>query len=370
MVWSGSGLAEQRATLLAPISHALHIVALRAANPAPPSAGGHLPLWDRSAGARWHSRIATAAGTLLRVQHNGPGGLEVLVQHAGFVAVYSHLGLIAPGLDAGGSVTIKAGEQLGVVGRTGVSFGPHLYFGMLRDGQPVDPAPLLRVPLCGGSRSPSPATILGNSVSLPLSTGTTGDELPPTRRSSLLDDFPPIRGCSVETMIRVGTSRLNVDRGGSPFGRTGIARSTSQRSTTQRYKCRDPLGSIALRLPHMAFWGGSVVRLADGAGRDHRRGASPSAYGPRQAAYDLKKLRGKQIVRRIGSTRRYEPVPSGLRAITALLVLRDKAIKPLLAAALELTPTDGGQHPRAIDRHCQDLRLAMQGVFHELGIAA
>src|SRR5208282_5848047 len=32
---------------------------------------------------------------------------------------------------------------------------------------------------------------------------------------------------------------------------------------------------------------------------------SLSAYGPRQAAYDLKKLRGKQIVRRIGSTRRY-----------------------------------------------------------------
>jgi transposase len=30
---------------------------------------------------------------------------------------------------------------------------------------------------------------------------------------------------------------------------------------------------IALRLPHMASWGGSVVRLADGAGRDHRRGA-------------------------------------------------------------------------------------------------
>jgi hypothetical protein len=27
---------------------------------------------------------------------------------------------------------------------------------------------------------------------------------------------------------------------------------------------------IALRLPHMASCGGSVVRLADGAGRDHR----------------------------------------------------------------------------------------------------
>jgi hypothetical protein len=33
---------------------------------------------------------------------------------------------------------------------------------------------------------------------------------------------------------------------------------------------------------------------------------SPCQYGPRHAAYDLKKLRGKQIVRRIGHTRRYE----------------------------------------------------------------
>src|SRR6516162_5330138 len=57
---------------------------------------------------------------------------------------------------------------------------------------------------------------------------------------------------------------------------------------------------------------------------------SLSEYGPRHAAYDLKKLRGKQIVRRIGHTRRYEPLPSGLRAMTALLVLRNKAIKPLL----------------------------------------
>jgi hypothetical protein len=97
---------------------------------------------------------------------------------------------------------------------------------------------------------------------------------------------------------------------------------------------------------------------------------SRSAYGPRQAAYDLKKLRGKQIVQRIGSTRRYEVIPSGLRAITALLVLRDKAIKPLLAAAQEIAPARGGQNPRTIDRHYQDLRLAMKGVFCELGIAA
>src|SRR5438477_1978048 len=49
---------------------------------------------------------------------------------------------------------------------------------------------------------------------------------------------------------------------------------------------------------------------------------SPCQYGPRHAGYDLKKLRGKHIVRRIGHTRRYEPLPTGLRAMTALLVLR------------------------------------------------
>ena len=51
-----------------------------------------------------------------------------------------------------------------------------------------------------------------------------------------------------------------------------------------------------------------------------------SEYGARRAAYDLKKLRGKQIVRRIGQTRRYESMPKGLKAMTALVVLRDKAI--------------------------------------------
>jgi hypothetical protein len=72
-------------------------------------------------------------------------------------------------------------------------------------------------------------------------------------------------------------------------------------------------------------------------------------YGPRHAAYDLKKLRGKHIVCRIGQTHRYEPLASGLRAVTALVVLRNKAIKPLLAAAQPLHPARGGHNPKPID---------------------
>jgi hypothetical protein len=88
------------------------------------------------------------------------------------------------------------------------------------------------------------------------------------------------------------------------------------------------------------------------------------------AAYDLKKLRGKKIIRRIGQTRKYESMPNGLKAMTALVVLRNKAIKPLLAAAQELRPSRGAQNPRALDTHYETIRTAMRGVFQELGLAA
>jgi hypothetical protein len=95
-----------------------------------------------------------------------------------------------------------------------------------------------------------------------------------------------------------------------------------------------------------------------------------SDYGPRRAAYDLKKLRAKNILQRIAQTRRYESTASGLRAMVALVVLRNKAIKPLLAAAQRRRKPRGAQNPRPIDRHYETIRMAMQGVFDELGLAA
>ncbi|MFQ5677692.1 MAG: hypothetical protein ACE5G1_17520, partial [bacterium] len=64
-----------------------------------------------------------------------------------------------------------------------------------------------------------------------------------------------------------------------------------------------------------------------------RMGGSESDYTPRKAAYDLKKLRGKNLIRKIEKSRKYQTVPDGLRALTALLVLREKIIKPVLAGA-------------------------------------
>lgn len=119
--------------------------------------------------------LATAPGTLIRIQHKGPGGLEVLVQHDGFVGVYSHLGMVSPAL-AEGKTTIAAGQKLGVVGDTGVTYGMHLYFEMVIDGKPVDPEPYLGVSACNGGIRRRPGDMLDAD-----------GKIPPTRHYALLD---------------------------------------------------------------------------------------------------------------------------------------------------------------------------------------
>jgi hypothetical protein len=99
-------------------------------------------------------------------------------------------------------------------------------------------------------------------------------------------------------------------------------------------------------------------------------GPAEPEYGPRRAAYDIKKLRGKGMVRKIGNSRRYETVTEGLRAITALLVLREKVIRPLLAASNRSESPSLPNNPTPIDHHYETLRVGMCGLFAALGVAA
>src|SRR3954454_4230106 len=109
---------------------------------------------------------AAASGKLIRIQHKGPGGLEVVVKHDRFVGVYSHLGTVSPAI-AEGKVTLAAGEELGAIGQTGVTYGMHLYFEMIEAGRPVDPAPYLRVPLCDNGIHRTRADMLGADGKVP-----------------------------------------------------------------------------------------------------------------------------------------------------------------------------------------------------------
>jgi len=98
-------------------------------------------------------------------------------------------------------------------------------------------------------------------------------------------------------------------------------------------------------------------------------GQTPEGYSIRQGAYDLRKLRGKQLVIKPGRTRRYHVPELAARTITALLALRDKVIGPLIAGIR--TPRQG-RPPKnwtTIDRDYETLRREMQTLLNHLGIA-
>ena len=99
-------------------------------------------------------------------------------------------------------------------------------------------------------------------------------------------------------------------------------------------------------------------------------GLTDAAYRTRQAAYDIKKLRAKQWVQRKANSRRYQTTPDGLRAMAALIVLRDDVIKPLLAARCRLKSGRWPTQTAPIDAHYAALQHQMRDLFEELGIAA
>ena len=114
--------------------------------------------------------------------------------------------------------------------------------------------------------------------------------------------------------------------------------------------------------------GFTASQLADRVQALHQPGEAE--YGRRQAACDLKKLRGKQFVRRIPKSQRYEATPFGLKTMAALLILREKIIKPLLAAAQVTRKHRAPKKPTPLDLHYECVRVGMRGLFQELGLAA
>jgi murein DD-endopeptidase MepM/ murein hydrolase activator NlpD len=68
----------------------------------------------------------------------GAAGNFVILRHDnGWQTRYMHLNLFAEGLVPG--ARWKQGQQIGEVGTTGRSTGPHLHYEVWIDGEPVDP---------------------------------------------------------------------------------------------------------------------------------------------------------------------------------------------------------------------------------------
>jgi len=101
-----------------------------------------------------------------------------------------------------------------------------------------------------------------------------------------------------------------------------------------------------------------------------QKGRAMASYVPRQAAYDLNKLRGKSLVERIGKTRRYRVRRPGIRTLVALQILREQVIKPVLAGVCR---PKRGRPPKTLhplDNHYQKLQREMLATLQTLKIAA
>ncbi len=83
---------------------------------------------------------AADAGTVVKAEWNRAYGFMTVIDHGrGVTTLYGHQAAmyVQPGDRVG------QGTRMGVIGSTGYSTGPHLHFEVRRDGEPIDPWPLI-----------------------------------------------------------------------------------------------------------------------------------------------------------------------------------------------------------------------------------
>ena len=86
--------------------------------------------------AKGASVIAAAAGKVTAVTYSSARGYYIIVDHGGgYETLYQHLSR----QDVAVGDLVTAGQQIGAVGDTGISDGPHLHFEVHVNGTPVDP---------------------------------------------------------------------------------------------------------------------------------------------------------------------------------------------------------------------------------------
>lgn len=148
---------------------------------------------------------AMAAGTVEFAGTYPDGARVVRIRHAdGAVSLYAHL---KGDLDVKEGDTVAAGQQIGVVGMTGNTTGPHLHLELTIDGQKVDPLPYLQA----GSLPAAEVTSAGRSgAALPASAAPVATTAAAT--TAALARFDAVAdGIPYAAEIRAAAVKANVD---------------------------------------------------------------------------------------------------------------------------------------------------------------
>lgn len=87
---------------------------------------------------------AAGDGVVSFVGNKGGYGKTVTIQHSnGYMTLYAHLNGYAKGIKKGKKV--KKGQLIAYVGSTGLSTGPHLHFGLYKNGNAINPESVVRI---------------------------------------------------------------------------------------------------------------------------------------------------------------------------------------------------------------------------------
>jgi murein DD-endopeptidase MepM/ murein hydrolase activator NlpD len=82
--------------------------------------------------------IAVAPGIVVAASYDPANGRMVRIRHAsGYESYYLHLSAFGKGIRAG--VRVDQGQRVGFVGSSGLATGPHLHYGLTRNGTFVNP---------------------------------------------------------------------------------------------------------------------------------------------------------------------------------------------------------------------------------------
>jgi hypothetical protein len=94
------------------------------------------------------------------------------------------------------------------------------------------------------------------------------------------------------------------------------------------------------------------------------------SYSPRNAAYDLRKLRGKGLIERIDKTTKYRTTKKGMETIIALLALTQKTIPAVLSSINKEELSESPEKVSNIDKSIIAVRKEIKATYQQYGIAA
>lgn len=108
-----------------------------------------LKRWKAHTGVDFAARRGTpikaaGSGKVIYAGWKGGYGKTIQIKHTdGYVTLYAHQKSFRSGMKRGKRV--KQGQVIGYVGNTGRSTGPHLHFGLYKNGRPIDPLKVVQI---------------------------------------------------------------------------------------------------------------------------------------------------------------------------------------------------------------------------------